>query len=319
MEYDVIGDVHGQAGKLEALLRKLGYVRKATGWVPPVGRQAIFLGDLIDRGPEEICTVDTVRRLVDAGRARCIMGNHEFNALGFALPAQEGFGGFMRPHNAKNVAQHEAFLREVGEGSGLHKELLRWFATLPPALDLGPIRAVHAWWNLLHVETVRNRLEDSDPMDEAFLRDAYRRGSAEWRAMEGLTKGLEVELPDGHSFFDHQGVERSEVRARWWLEAPRSYRDLAIVGDGQQHRVPDVPLPKDYAPVPIDGTPIFVGHYWMTGRPVLESSKLACLDWSAARSGPLVAYRWGGEEELDAGNFVASDDRFDPVRACRSA
>ena len=43
MGYDVIGDIHGNAAKLEALLRKLGYVEKATGWVPPVGKQAIFL------------------------------------------------------------------------------------------------------------------------------------------------------------------------------------------------------------------------------------------------------------------------------------
>ncbi|MFN8751157.1 MAG: metallophosphoesterase, partial [Betaproteobacteria bacterium] len=54
MGYDVIGDIHGQAGKLEALLRKLGYVPRACGWVPPHGRQAVFLGDLIDRGPEQV-------------------------------------------------------------------------------------------------------------------------------------------------------------------------------------------------------------------------------------------------------------------------
>ena len=68
MAYDFIGDIHGQAGKLEALLRKLGYVEKAGGWVPPYLRKAIFLGDLIDRGPEQVKVVKIVRALIDAGR-----------------------------------------------------------------------------------------------------------------------------------------------------------------------------------------------------------------------------------------------------------
>ena len=42
MEYDVIGDIHGQAGKLDAMLQKLGYVAKGGGWTPPHGKQAIF-------------------------------------------------------------------------------------------------------------------------------------------------------------------------------------------------------------------------------------------------------------------------------------
>lgn len=53
--------------------------------------------------------------------------------------------------------------------------------------------------------------------------------------MEGLTKGLELRLPAGHAFVDHSGVERRHVRTRWWYEAPRSFRDVAIVGRGQDH------------------------------------------------------------------------------------
>ena len=65
--YDVIGDIHGQAAKLEALLCNLGYVQAGEVWVPPLGRQAIFLGDLIDRGPEQIKVVNIVRRMIEAG------------------------------------------------------------------------------------------------------------------------------------------------------------------------------------------------------------------------------------------------------------
>lgn len=49
--------------------------------------------------------------------------------------------------------------------------------------------------------------------------------------MGGLTKGLELRLPDGHSFFDHSKVERFDVRAKWYLHEATSYREVAILGD----------------------------------------------------------------------------------------
>ncbi len=66
--YDVIGDVHGHADKLEHLLRQLGYAetpqpqhqRGQSLWSHP-GRQAIFIGDLIDRGPASSLTMSSWR------------------------------------------------------------------------------------------------------------------------------------------------------------------------------------------------------------------------------------------------------------------
>lgn len=304
MGYDVIGDIHGHALKLEALLRKLGYVERSGAWTPPRGRQAIFLGDLIDRGPEQVKVVNIVRSMIDAGHARSVMGNHEFNAIGYATASRSAPGEFLRRHSAKNVAQHVEFLAQVGAGSDLHRELIRWFKSLPPMLDLGGIRVVHAWWHEPHVDLVGRLLPPGKPMDDDFVHAAYVENSPEWAAMDGLTKGLEVRLPAGHSFLDHGKVERNAVRTKWWHEAPKTYRDVAIVGDAQQHRVPDHPLPAHYAGAPVTGAPVFIGHYWMSGRPALQSPKVACADYSAARDGPLVAYRWNGEKELDAANFV---------------
>lgn len=304
MNYDIIGDIHGQAGKLEALLRKLGYVHKFSGWAPPQGRQAIFMGDLIDRGPEQVKVVNTVRSMIDSGHARSVMGNHEFNAIGYATPRRDLPGEFLRRHSPKNLSQHIEFLQQVGDGSHLHHELVDWFKSLPPMLDLGGIRVVHAWWHQPYVDLVAARLPAGRQMDEGFFQAAYVNGSPEWDAMEGLTKGLEIRLPVGHSFVDHSGIERQDVRTRWWHEAPRSYRDVAIVGDAHHHQVPDHPLPADYIGAPVDGSPVFIGHYWMTGRPGLQSPKVACVDYSAANDGPLVAYRWDGEQVLDAKHFV---------------
>ncbi len=76
MEYHFIGDVHGQADRLEALLRQLGYARAGSGWRHPAGR-VVFLGDFIDRGPQQRRVIEIVRSMVESGNALAVMGNHE--------------------------------------------------------------------------------------------------------------------------------------------------------------------------------------------------------------------------------------------------
>ena len=51
--YDIIGDIHGYADVLETLLRKLGYEKPTGIWRHPAGRKVLFLGDFIDRGPDD--------------------------------------------------------------------------------------------------------------------------------------------------------------------------------------------------------------------------------------------------------------------------
>ena len=87
----------------------------------------------------------------------------------------------------------------TGEGSEQHSEMITWFKSLPPMLDLGGIRVVHASWHEPHVQLVGGRLPQGKSLDDDFLHDAYVRNSPEWAAMEGLTKGLEVRLPGGYS------------------------------------------------------------------------------------------------------------------------
>jgi protein phosphatase len=81
--FDIIGDIHGCCDELEALLQKLGY-EKDLGFPTyrhPEGRKAIFLGDLVDRGPRILDTVKLVRNMVVAGTGFCILGNHENKLL----------------------------------------------------------------------------------------------------------------------------------------------------------------------------------------------------------------------------------------------
>ena len=66
--YDIIGDIHGHASRLEQLLERMGYERDAQSWRHP-DRQAIFVGDFIDRGPEQVETYRLVRAMIDRGAA----------------------------------------------------------------------------------------------------------------------------------------------------------------------------------------------------------------------------------------------------------
>lgn len=71
--FDIIGDIHGCAAELESLLGKLGY---ADG-VHPGGRTAVFVGDLVDRGPDSPGVLRRVMSMVGSGNALCVPGNHE--------------------------------------------------------------------------------------------------------------------------------------------------------------------------------------------------------------------------------------------------
>ncbi|GHF39524.1 hypothetical protein GCM10010359_47930 [Streptomyces morookaense] len=88
--FDIIGDVHGCRSELESLLGVLGYVLtrdaagRPVGAVHPAGRTAVFVGDLVDRGPDSPGVLRLVMGMVAGGHALCVAGNHE-NKLGRRL------------------------------------------------------------------------------------------------------------------------------------------------------------------------------------------------------------------------------------------
>lgn len=89
--FDLIGDIHGCADELEALLLKLGYqimlekpgldLDSGTVYRHPDGRTAVFLGDLIDRGPRVLDTLRIVYNMVQTGSALCVIGNNDDKLL----------------------------------------------------------------------------------------------------------------------------------------------------------------------------------------------------------------------------------------------
>jgi protein phosphatase len=79
--FDIIGDVHGCCDELERLLYELGYAAVDGVHRHPAGRKAVFVGDLVDRGPRVLDTLRLVRAMVGAGTALCVPGNHDMKFM----------------------------------------------------------------------------------------------------------------------------------------------------------------------------------------------------------------------------------------------
>lgn len=309
--FDIIGDIHGHASALERLLIKLGYELRADGW-QQAGRKVIFLGDFIDRGPEQAKTIEIARQMVENDHALAVMGNHEFNAIALTTEDASKPGEFLRPHTQKNLRQHQAFLNEIRSGSRSHRKTIDWFKELPLFLDLDEIRVVHACWHEEHLATLAPFLDNNAVAHHASWPELCRDGTDAFAAAEIILKGMEIPLPTGVVFTDKDGHTRKRTRTHWWLtDDALTYRDLAMVPSDIIEQIPHDPVPAHLQPGYDGEKPLFIGHYWMSGRPDLINQHIACVDWSIAASdnpkAKLCAYQWDGETQLSAKNMVWVD------------
>ncbi len=154
---DLIGDIHGEIEALRRLLRRLGVdIERAR-----VERPLVFVGDLIDRGPDSVAVVELVEHLVRAGVAQCVLGNHEFNVLRGKV--KQGNGWFI-PHEEMRAGREPdgwfAGTKRVpfdsrGASSDERARILRFISELPLALEGPALRVVHAAWDANAVECVR--------------------------------------------------------------------------------------------------------------------------------------------------------------------
>ena len=137
---DIIGDVHGERDALNALIERLGFTRDGRH---AQGRRLVFVGDLVDRGEDSPAVVERVAELVDAGRAQCVLGNHELNLL---LDSRKEGNGWFYPE-AEDHDHADGHFMDVPRASGRQRrQAFDWFSTLPLALKRDDLRVVHACW-----------------------------------------------------------------------------------------------------------------------------------------------------------------------------
>lgn len=303
---DLIGDIHGYADELENLLQKLGYVKKDGVYTHPK-RKVLFVGDYIDRGPKIRATLQLVKSMTDHGSAIALMGNHEYNALCFHFDHKEG--GHLRPHYIKNILQHYETLNQFQNKQEEYEEYIEWFKTLPLFYEDENFRAVHACWEDKKIEVLKNRLVNNRLTDE-LIYESVDKSTELHDAVDQTLKGKEIKLPDGISFKDKDENIRTKTRIKWWEDpAKMTYHKISF---SKKNEFPDTPIDLSkldntnyYKP---DHKPVFFGHYWLKGKPLLARNNICCLDYSVADEekdgGRLAAYRFDGESVLDQDKFV---------------
>jgi hypothetical protein len=285
---DLIGDVHGELDALISLIKYLGYDQNANH---PDGRRLVFLGDLVDRGPKSISLLRVVKSWIDAGKAQCILGNHEFNILKSGLHTiEERHGNHwfigkeegMSPENPDFIHPQELATFED------RKWMIDFFDTLPIALENDSLGVVHACWHQPSIDELkysekightdvtrlykkyRNRIYQK--IEEKNITDhtAQSMMKQNENPLKVLTSGFE-ELH--HPPYYAGGKMRHSKRTRWWDH----YQGKKIViGHYWRKRKPINPqdLPADKVDVP-DMFDHQYPFHWMGKGDVM------CIDYSA--------------------------------------
>jgi diadenosine tetraphosphatase ApaH/serine/threonine PP2A family protein phosphatase len=275
-----IGDVHAQHSKLISLLDVIDFdITKPNSSVND--GKLVFIGDLIDSVPnydgDHLALLNQVKSLVNSNDAFCLLGNHEFNAIGWATQKEDG--NWARPHTENNKIQHQAFLESVDEGSKEHKGWITWFKSLPLFIDFESVRAIHACWDEQAIESIKPYLNPDNSLKEAHWLDAFDETHELFPLCETLLKGPErkVDKP----FKDKTGKLRTRKRIEWWADS--EYQEPLV--------------------------PIVIGHYTLSGLPKPLSKKVVCVDYNGAKGdNPLVCYQF--ELASVDKSFSATNDFF---------
>jgi hypothetical protein len=264
---DIIGDVHGEVDALRRLLDRLGCDPEAR----TVERPLVFVGDLVDRGPNSGAVVALVMGLVEAGVAQCVLGNHELNILLGAH--KEGNGWLWRDEtdhfqyktDGEVVSRRFDAVQAEPEDAARYKA---FFATLPLVLSRDDLRVVHACWHSAAIDRLP-RTGDVAALGQQWTRDIHHDHKA--RGLWALEKAerddfadlKRLDVPPSRDLPSHANAAAER----------QSLHPIKVLTSGQEVRVPfeeaffvggkwrfvrrfDWWNEYDEAPA------VVVGHYW---------------------------------------------------------
>jgi hypothetical protein len=264
---DIIGDVHGEIDALLRLLHRLGCdpARRT------VTRPLVFVGDLIDRGPDSPAVVSLVKRLMEAGVAHCVVGNHELNLLqglekeGNGWFRGDGTDGFQR--ELGGVVQHLTF-DSVPAHPEMADDTLDFLASLPLAMVREDLRVVHACWRSSAVASLPAEGEVA-PLSREWairIRDELRGGGQleqERQEIAPFANLKRLDVRPTHDLPAHAEVAearqcRHPIKALTsGLETRVLFDDIFFVG-GKWRFVRRLDWWNQYDEAPA----VVVGHYW---------------------------------------------------------
>lgn len=304
MGIDVIGDVHGHSDALRSLLQKLGYCEDVSGTlVHPSSRQAVFVGDLLNRGPKVRRTMQIVRKMAKGGSAQVIIGNHEFNLLGLENEGDDGSA--LRKHSPENLADVATTKAAYRDAPDEWNECLAWIRTLPLSLELPGLRVVHAAWHPTSLAVIAGRTFE----DDAFLRAAFDKKSPESEAVNITLKGIKVPLPKDKVYRDRFGISRTKARIRWWMSPKgKSYSELLFppYANAPRNAAPPAHSLSSVEMYPPEACPVFFGHYCLPPTEPKIDGNVVCVDGCVSCDRKLWAYQFDGENRPNSKKLVSA-------------
>jgi len=265
---DIVGDVHGEYDALVSLLKKLGYDDLGRH---SEKRRLVFVGDLIDRGPDSPAVLRAVKRMVDAGFAQCVAGNHEINAIRDQAEKDRSGEGWWY---GRDESVYKSVLVDPREKE---ESFLPFLRSLPGALEHGDLRVVHACWH----ESSIDRMRDASSVIDAFhreaeanqqnlkelgraLRERARAENFEWTRIKNEDVKLEL-IPELAAYDEANQMGNAIKVATSGVE--RAARD-SYWASGKWRMVERVPWWEEY-----EGPPVVVGHYWRRYDPTSSSAQ----------------------------------------------
>lgn len=317
---DIVGDVHGELQALRELLRLLGHAADGSH---PQGRRLVFVGDLVDRGPDSVGVLELVRRQVDRAGARVVLGNHELNLL----RGQRKLGNdWFWDEGSRRDAVFEPYARVPGE---LRAQWLQWFDGLPLALLRDDLRVVHAAW---HADSLRRAVHGEGPLAGLFARwDAQ--SDAGLAAAGWAQRAAAERAAHRHAFADPRHAMPMLEAVAYCDQQRQMGNPLRVLTSGIERRAQApfyaggqwrfarrMPWWDDYA----DEVPVVVGHFWRHWKPAQPPhpsqgdgdlfAGIAPLDWMGPRGRVFcVDYSVGGRYRERAGE-VAPQTRLAALR-----
>lgn len=305
--YDLIGDIHGCGKTLEVLLKQLGYSKQKGVYAHPQ-RKVVFIGDIVDRGPNIRLACQIVYDMVQAGHAHIVMGNHEYNLITYCTKAPKGFKhSHLREHSKRNTFVVEQTLEQYANYPHDFKQMLEWFVEIPLFMEFDHFRAVHACWdqNMIkqYIAQYGGNQLTSDMLFESVDTESFL-----YQFLDRSLRGTSLKLPNKQVVESKDGMRRRFFRTKFWYKNPKTYGDVVFQPD---------PLPKELDTrllsekekkqilyYPKEEKILFLGHYWMSGIPTPITPNIACIDYSAVKYGRLAAYRMNTEKKLHRARFT---------------
>jgi len=266
---DIVGDIHGEYQALVQLLGHLGYDAEGRH---ADGRTLVFVGDFCDRGPDSPAVLALAQRLVQAGRAVAVLGNHEINLL--REDAKDGSGWFF---DARMVRDHDKYAPTARPTPAQRRSIVEFLSVLPIALERDDLRVVHAAWQDAQIEAARllplgSVRSEYDHWEHAASRQARETALEQRMAqeMEHWLHGLENNLhqpPFLHAHAENEANKQMLNPLKVLTSGVENTGRSPFFAGGRWRFTERQAWWDTYA----DDVPVVVGHYWRRLRPIDRS------------------------------------------------